>query len=155
MHTASCSQILAGDDALPSPPKIPSKSLHLHRAMSHCTKTHPQGGNQKHFPLPVPGCANISVSGEAAAPPVPLNNQLHTHHTPGWESRVGQHHRVCVLLKFPTNMPLGNLLSAELQAHKHTPGILESLQAAESVIMDFEAHTLSFCCKNFPRQKNP
>lgn len=79
---------------LHSPPKIPSKSLHLHGATQVPLYQNPSmcGGNQRRFPLPgvsVPP-ANTSASGEeAATPPLPHNDQRHTPHAPGWESRLG------------------------------------------------------------------
>lgn len=128
VQTASCSQILAGGF---SPPKIPSKSLHQHRATQadpivpkpiHVMET------RNHFPFPGSECAsckhlcwwrgsnapsegllhlNISISN--------INilsiTKLHIHHMTGWESRLGWQHRMCLLLKCPTHA-LGYLLWA-------------------------------------------
>lgn len=118
VQTASCSRILAGGF---SPPKIPSKSLHLRRA----TQADPivpkstrvvETRSISHFlGLSVPP-ANISVGGEAATPSVrgycPSITKLHIHHVPVWESRLGWQHRMCLLLKCPTHIPLGYLLWA-------------------------------------------
>lgn len=44
---------------------------------------------------------------------------------PGWESRLGQQHRMCLLLKCPTHRPLGHVLSAESLSYRPTNTHLE------------------------------
>lgn len=64
------------DDVLHSAPRIPSKSLHLHRAIQTplYQKHVLSGGNQKHFPLPgseYPSCKHLRQSRDSKASTIP------------------------------------------------------------------------------------